>query len=465
MLSQAILKDVTINLPFSRLRKLRQLVDRITFREVFFISLALHLFVISFPRDETVFDEVYYTKAGRDLLKGVPSNLEHPFLGKAWGAMGIALLGDNWFGWRIPSVIFGQLTLIVFYYLAKRFLGERNATYASALLAFDNIFFIHSSLYLLEVPALFFSILGFYLYFKKSYYISALAWAVAVLSKETSLFILFALVLYHIFKYTKTFFKERNYIKLRMRQITLFFAIFILAFSIPVWIYDVTYQPHTSQVVLAPVVIVNEQGSTIGTTTITSTRTISSINNPVEHVQYMIQYMRALTIKPDSKVDQNNYALNWVLPLPPKELTYYSIAISKNMTEISDGKIISTRITTTRPIHWIGLGNYPLWIVGFWIVMPCALYFVLSKSNSETEPFTLLWILGTYTPLLSLSYLLNRIVYPFYFINTVPALALGLPLILDRLSGEKYKNYVKLVFILAVLLWFFWLFPVKVTAF
>lgn len=43
MLFLAILNMVTINLPFSRLRKPRQLVDKITFREVFFISLVLHL--------------------------------------------------------------------------------------------------------------------------------------------------------------------------------------------------------------------------------------------------------------------------------------------------------------------------------------------------------------------------------------------------------------------------------------
>lgn len=459
------LKDPLKMQSFQMLQKLRQLLGKISFREVFLISLALHLFVISFPRDATVFDEAYYTKAGRDLLNGLPSNIEHPFLGKAWGAIGIALIGDNWAGWRIPYVIFGQLTLIAFYYLAKHFLDEKNATYATALLAFDTIFFIHGSLYLLEVPALFFSILGFYLYFKKSYYLSALAWAVAALCKETSLFILFALGLYHIFKYTQPFLKERNYIKPRAKQLILFFTIFILAFSIPVWIYDVTYHPSISQLVLTPAVIVNEQGSTIGTTTLTSTVTLTAINNPIEHIQYVLKYMSSLTINPSSQVDQNNYALNWVLPLPPKEIVYYSIAISKNVTETSGGNIISTKIITTNPIHWVGLGNYPLWIGGFWIVMPCALYLVLKKMNSETELFTLLWIAGTYLPLLAISYLINRIVYPFYFINTVPALALGLPAILDRLSGEKYKNYTKLAFMLAVLLWFFWYFPVRITQF
>jgi len=458
------LKDITITLPVSRLQKLRHVVDRISFREVFFISLALHLFVISFPRDATVFDEAYYTVAGRDLLNGVASNLEHPFLGKAWGAIGIALLGDSWFGWRIPSVIFGLLTLVVFYLLAKRFLGERNATYASALLAFDNIFFIHSSLYLLEVPALFFSILGIYLYFKRAYRFSAIAWAAAVLSKETSMFLLFGLILYHIFKHAKPFFKERRDIKLSMRKIILFFVVLILAFSIPIWVYDASYHPHESKVVLIPTVVVDQEGSIISTTTKTSTSIISSIDNPVQHIQYMVKYASGLTIKPDSTVDQNNYALNWVLPLPLKELIYYDVGISKNITKSVDGKIISSQVITTHPIHWVGLGNIPLWIIGFWLVTSGTIYFIVRKRYSEAEPLTLLWILGTYAPLLAMSYLLGRIVYPFYFINTVPALALALPLILDKISGEKYKNSVKLLFLLAVLIWFFWFFPVRVTA-
>ena len=89
-----------------------------------------------------MFDEAYYVPAARDILNGVSSNPEHPFLGKAWISLGIATFGDNWFGWRIVPVSFSLLSLIVFYFVSKKFLGEKLATYSTALLGFENIFFI-----------------------------------------------------------------------------------------------------------------------------------------------------------------------------------------------------------------------------------------------------------------------------------------------------------------------------------
>ena len=64
---------------------------------------ALHLFALSFPSDTSnggglVFDESFYVTASHELLRGVASNLEHPFFGKIWGVLGIIIFGDNFFG-------------------------------------------------------------------------------------------------------------------------------------------------------------------------------------------------------------------------------------------------------------------------------------------------------------------------------------------------------------------------------
>ncbi|MDA4135364.1 MAG: glycosyltransferase family 39 protein, partial [Thaumarchaeota archaeon] len=167
------------------------------------IIFALHLFALSFPSDTSnggglVFDESYYVPASLDLLHGVASNLEHPFFGKIWGALGIGIFGDNFFGWRILYAVIGTLAVWLMYELARQFLSKEKALLAASMLAFENMFFIHTSLLLLDGPPVLFALAGFLAYFKRRYFLSALAFGLCILSKETGVFFLLALVLYHL---------------------------------------------------------------------------------------------------------------------------------------------------------------------------------------------------------------------------------------------------------------------------
>lgn len=471
--------DLTIIIPVSRLKwlysYLAELFPRFNIGHLILISLALHLFVIPFPQNSAVFDEKYYTQAGVDLINGVASNPEHPFLGKLWGCVGIVIFGNNWFGWRIPFVAFGALTLISFYKLVNLFLDKRRALYASTLLAFDNIFFIHSSLYLLEVPALFFSITTFYLYFKKRYRLAAVMMGLAILSKETSIFFLLALTLYHIAVHAKELLRMKpnleqvakpiNFNHL-MKQLVTFLLIIVVVTAVPLWIYDAAYKPATgTEVVIFKTIQVDEQGLPIGTITRTETRGTGIIDNPLTHLSYILRYQSGLTIRPDSQADQNNYAWNWILPFPPKEMIYYDIAISKNVSQYVGGKLVSSTILTTHPVHWAGIGNLPLWLIGFWLIIPFSTYSILRKRNSQLDILILAWIIGTYSPYLAISLFVQRIVYPFYFINTVPALALGLAALGQSYTCKKPVKYLLALILISVLAWFFWYFPVKVTQF
>ena len=73
--------------------------------------LTLALVRIDIP-SEPYFDEVHYLPAIRALMAfGTAANLEHPPLAKQIIAVGIWLFGDNAFGWRIMSALFGTLAL------------------------------------------------------------------------------------------------------------------------------------------------------------------------------------------------------------------------------------------------------------------------------------------------------------------------------------------------------------------
>lgn len=74
----------------------------------FFALVLIRLGIPSKP----MFDEVHYLPAARNLLAlSTAINREHPMLGKEILALGMWLIGDNPWGWRLPSAIMGAVGL------------------------------------------------------------------------------------------------------------------------------------------------------------------------------------------------------------------------------------------------------------------------------------------------------------------------------------------------------------------
>lgn len=74
----------------------------------FFGMVLIRLGIPSKP----MFDEIHYLPAARNLLAlSTAINREHPMLGKEILALGMWLIGDNPWGWRLPSAIMGAVGL------------------------------------------------------------------------------------------------------------------------------------------------------------------------------------------------------------------------------------------------------------------------------------------------------------------------------------------------------------------
>ena len=390
------------------------------------------------------------------------SNLEHPFLGKAWISLGILAFGDNWFGWRIPILIFSLLALASFYLLSRRFLSPRMSIYATSLLGFENIFFVHGSLALLDVPALFFCIFGFYLYERKRYSWSAASFALGVLSKETSLFFVLALVIYHLAT------AHRREIPGGLRKAIArggyFVIILTVVVAVPITLYDVTYRPIAPATETQMATVTVSYDSKGGTTTVTSTTTRTTeetfVSNAFEHFMFISSYASALTITENMTVDAGNYAWNWVVSTFPP-MIYYDEKVEKVVQTIStDGQLLEERNVTSRPISWFGAGTQPLWW-SIWIVLGFIGYRIYRRRSKRIDLLILSLIAGTYLPNLYLSLVVSRIVYPFYFLNTVPALALGMALFFETLPIGRGKQFVLASYLLAVVTIFVYYFPVR----
>ena len=404
------------------------------------ILFGLHLFAMSFPNGNTcstpnnacVFDESYYVPAANDLLNGVASNLEHPFFGKVPGALGIALFGNNFFGWRIFYVVIGVLTVWVFYELALMFFSKEKALIAASFLGFETLFFIHTSLLLLEGPPIFFGLLGFLLYFKRQYYLSALSLGLSILSKEWGLYFVIALVLYHSYYLVSQHKVREIFEPYSLKKLSLFAVILLLVVALPLWWYDLAY--HAS---------VNG----------------AAWNGPWDNFAYYYSYHTSLTISAsDAQNTWDHYAWGWILPINVNPSGYFVTTVLHY--NVSNGT--KTLAYTTHPIDWLGIGNLVVWY-SIWAIVPfLILKPLLTRKLSELEAFVGIWIFATYAPSLYLSAIVHRVVYSFYFINVDPALALGIPMLVTFIAPEdlRMQRILLAVWLAAAIIFFILFFPI-----
>ena len=423
---------------------------------------GLHLFAMSFPSDSKslVFDESYYVTSSRDLLQLIPNNLEHPFFGKIWGALGIALFGDNFFGWRIFYVIIGVLTVWVFYELALVFLTKEKALIAASFLGFETLFFIHTSLDLLEGPPILFALLGFLAYFKKRYYWAALAFGLSVLSKEWGIYFVGALFFYHIWA-TKSIPLKDLFSVARVKKLLLFIALLVLVVSIPLYAYDQIYHPTSSQVtVVETQYIVNPSTGVTTTTTVTKTNNVY-VNYPWQNFIYYYTYASGLTVSQnDAKNTWDSYAWGWLIPLNIDPLPYYVTTTTITTTvHTPNGDIQTTK--TLHPIDWLGIGNLVIWY-SMYLIVPAIVYLAIKRMITPLSAFVGFWIAATYLPSLLLSAVVHRIVYAFYFVNVDPGIALGIPMVIGLIASDsqKLQRYLLLGWLAAAVIFFILYFPV-----
>lgn len=135
------------------MRAMPALFRRPTLAAVLIAIAAQLLFTVGLSRPSVpVFDEVHYLPAARTLLalEG-PTNTEHPLLGKALIAAGIALFGDSAIGWRAMSTLAGTATVLgVFWILLLLFGRLRTAVYGVLFAAINFTVFVHARIAMLD---------------------------------------------------------------------------------------------------------------------------------------------------------------------------------------------------------------------------------------------------------------------------------------------------------------------------
>jgi len=479
--------QINFNEIFARIYNLfRGYLLKFNIGHLILIAFALHIFVISFPNDGgKIFDEAHYIPSALTHLNWVGSNAEHTPLVKIIGAIAIAIFGDYWFAWRFPIVLMGTASIWVMYKLASRFFSKKYALFAASFLLFDIMFFIHGTIFVLDVPQILFSLCSFDLYFQKKYKWSALAMGISVLMKETGLLFLGGLAFYHLV----THLRRQHVSKLSFRTFGVFSLVLLLVVGGGMWTYDGIFKPVKGIIILTNehhIIITDPNGTVISTsTTIDNITSSSVITNPIEHLIFAYQYQTGLGINEPWRAYQ--FPWNWILPVDPLDHPIYL------MVTVTAGSVSRTIIA------WHAQGTIPIWYA-FWLVVPMAILTVAKSFSSpftveisvskpgkrkhrgkQAEPeaeevkkegiletfhhrldlFLLSWVGFTYLPWVALGLAMRKIGFNYYMIYTVPALCLGIPFFWQKLNiSDRAKTIGITVHLLVTILFFLYFFPV-----
>ncbi|HEX4578579.1 MAG TPA: phospholipid carrier-dependent glycosyltransferase [Candidatus Dormibacteraeota bacterium] len=148
-----------------------------------------------------VFDEVYFpVDAARDLRQPAESYFDpEPPLAKLLMAPPIATMGFTSWSWRVSTVIFGSLLVGLMYLMALRLRRDRwFATAAALLVSLDGLAFVESRTGVIDIIAIFFAALFFYVFllhwqartrtqWRATLYVMALVAGLAFAAKLTAL--------------------------------------------------------------------------------------------------------------------------------------------------------------------------------------------------------------------------------------------------------------------------------------
>lgn len=168
----------------------RHITDRPKLWLVLLIGMValLHFSLIMTP-GEYVFDEKWYVEDALKILEGKGSFIpQHPPLGRLIIAGGIAVFGDNPFGWRVFPVLSGIAGLVLMYLVCRELgLPEKLSLLAGLLFATENLSFIQSSIAMLDVFSLSFMLAAFLAYLKGRHAASGVLIGLSMLAKFTGI--------------------------------------------------------------------------------------------------------------------------------------------------------------------------------------------------------------------------------------------------------------------------------------
>jgi dolichyl-phosphate-mannose-protein mannosyltransferase len=394
-------------------------------------TVLLRLQWLDRPEDALIFDEKYYVNASRVILglppgqdtyqnspAGLDPNTEHPPLAKLLVAGSMRLLGDNPYGWRLPSVVFGSLAVLFSYGVARRLsAGTWTAVLAATLLSFDNLVFVHGRIFTLDIFQVSFMLLGLYWYLDRRPLLSGLGFALAALCKIGGIFGLGALVVYELMLLGRMHPGWRSGLRLTVGRMARTLLTFAVVFLVLLTLMD---------------------------------RRWVAYSNPFEHVQRIFSYGVALR-RPSGPSGIESYPWQWLWN--DIEIPYLKVEqqVKVNNETVENRPLILFRgAMNPYVLHLLPIGiTFGLW--AWW----------RRRKGGQLGAMAFAWLVATYLPFFAASIYGQRISYIFYFLPSLPAVTLAGSYFLMEVGLPRVVLWVYLAF---VLLGFYGYFPFRASA-
>lgn len=386
-----------------------------------------------------IFDEAYYVNAAR-VIDGIhpPSgspyataplhkdpNAEHPQLAKLIIAGGIELFGDNPWGWRIGSVIFGLVGILAMYALVRAARGSPwLGVGAAGVMALDNLMLIHGRIATLDVYFVTMTLIAAVLYVRGRHAASGIALGVAACMKLVALGVLPAFVLLEVFAVLWARGGSPGVLRtLRARAVPLAATIAATAAALllGVWVLDLllpAYDPGTH---------------------------ITYAGSPFTHIGHMLSYAAQLKAIPNA-TGISSTPWQWLVNQVPMD--YSRVAVNSVAAE----KIVASRAV------FAARGEINPFVI--FLALP-ALFAAVAAAWYERDRVAALgaaWCLGTFIPFVIQAEAFDRISYLYYMLLVMP----GIYLITARLfSPSRVPRAATLGWAVALVYGFIDLYPVR----
>lgn len=208
-------KDITL-FKFKE-TKLSKKVLNLLLAGVLLFSLATRMFELGSPRSE-YFDEVYHAFTARQILHGNKMAWEwwntppegfayewtHPPLAKLGMVLGMAIFGENAFGWRIVQALLGTGAVFLIYLISKDLFKDRLlSVIAAAVFSLDGLPLVMSRIGMNDTYMLFFMLLSLHFFIREKDFLSSIGFGLALSSKWSVIWVIPIFVILWLRRKTK----------------------------------------------------------------------------------------------------------------------------------------------------------------------------------------------------------------------------------------------------------------------
>jgi 4-amino-4-deoxy-L-arabinose transferase-like glycosyltransferase len=398
------------------------------FALILLTALVLRAVWLTVPARGLIFDEAYYVNAARVVLGlpatshyadspvGLDPNTEHPPLGKLAIAASMAVFGDNGLGWRLPSLIAAMIALLVVYQIVRA--TDRSAWLAVlvvGVLSLDNLTFVHGRIGTLDMLVLAPMLIGSWLGIQRRWLLAGVAMGVALLVKLTALYGIAAVILYFLLTDGPDWWRRRT---LSLRDL-----------GGPALFVAVTF------------------AVALGGLTALDAR-FSSFSSPLAHIERMVSYGAALRAPATAGFCPEADSRPWQWLFNECQIQYLRVDVTVRAGEEVVARV--PRIDFRGALNPLLAGAIPLaGLFAGWYAW---------RTRNRAALWAVAWAAANYLPYLVLAFFTSRIMYLYYALPLVPAVAIAIALLLVRAGLPRPVRW---GFLVAYLVGFMAYFPFR----